>query len=196
MPRHRASWTTDAGILVALEPTEDEVAAVAPILAAAYNDPHNAPLMGHTEPLDADDVIDHYADLSDDGARPFLLFQGDELAGDADLRGLEDGAAEFAIMVAARASQGRGLGTRFAIMVHAFGFRVLALERIYVAIVPANVASQRLFARLGYRADDSAAARAFADEDDDLTYSIDRASFEAAHAAALAEISIAPCREA
>ncbi len=196
MPRYRVEWATDAGPLAAVEPTEDEVAAVAPALAAAYSDPHNAPLMGHTEPMGADDVIDHYADLADGGARAFLLFQGDELAGDADLREIEAGAAEFAIMVAARASQGRGLGTRFAILVHAFGFRTLELERIYVAIVPANVASQRLFARLGYQADDSAAARAFADEPDDLTFSIDRATFEAAHAAARAEIAIAPCREA
>ena len=42
-------------------------------------------------------------------------------------------------MIAARATQGRGLGARFAIMLHAFGFGPLGLDRIYVGIVPANV---------------------------------------------------------
>jgi len=194
MPRYRIAWTTELGRLTAIEPTPADVVAAAPALAAAYSDPHNAPLMGHDEPLDADDVIEHYADLVADGGRAFLLHHDGALAGDADLRDLEDGGAEYTIMVAARAAQGRGLGLRFAIMTHAFGFRVLGLDRVYVSIVPANQASLRMFARLGYRPDDSAAARARVDLPDDLTFSIDRASFEGAHAVALAAIALEPCQ--
>lgn len=176
--RHRIAW----GDLVAIEPTAAEVEAAAPALAAAYSDPHNAPLMGHGEPLDRDDVIDHYADLADEGAHPFLLEHGGALAGDGDLRGIDPahGDAECAILIAARAAQGKGLGTRFAIMLHAFGFRTLGLARVYVAIVPANTGSRRLFEKLGYRLDDSARARAFADDATDLTFSVEREAFERA----------------
>jgi RimJ/RimL family protein N-acetyltransferase len=190
MSGHRVAW----GDLVALEPTPDELTAAAPALADAYNDPHNAPLMGHVDALTAADVVDHYGDLDDEGAHAFLLTQHGELVGDGDFRDLDDdaGDAEFAIMVAARASQGRGLGTRFAIMLHAFGFGVLGLRKVYVAIVPQNAGSLRLFEKLGYRPDDSDRARDFADDPSDRTFSLDRATFEELHAGALAEIEIAP----
>ena len=67
---------------------------------------------------------------------------------------------------------------------------LLDLRRVYVGIVPANAASRRLFEKLGYRVDDSPAARAYADEETDVTMSVDRAAFEAAHAAALDQIAI------
>jgi RimJ/RimL family protein N-acetyltransferase len=190
MPGHRVTW----GDLVATEPTPAEVEAAAPDLAAAYNDPHNAPLMGHVDALTAADVVDHYGDLDDEGAHAFLLQRHGELVGDGDFRDLDEdaGDAEFAIMVATRASQGKGLGTRFAIMLHAFGFGVLGLRRVYVAIVPHNAGSLRLFEKLGYRRDDSERAREFADDPNDRTFSLDRATFEELHAAALAEIEIAP----
>jgi RimJ/RimL family protein N-acetyltransferase len=188
MARYRIEWTTELGELVACEPTEAEVAAVAPELAAAYSDPHNAALMGHVELLDADDVVDHYGDLIDEGAHAFLLHHDGALAGDADVREIDDGAAEFAIMVGPRAAQGRGLGTRFAVMLHAFAFRVLGLSRLYVAIVPANAASLRLFDKLGYRPDSSPAARDYADDPDDMTFSVERATFERLQALSLAQI--------
>jgi hypothetical protein len=50
------------------------------------------------------------------------------------------------------------------------------------------VASRRVFEKLGYRVDDSPAARAYADEPDDITLVVERAAFEAHHAAALAQI--------
>lgn len=184
-------WKVDGRTLTAVEPTEAEVAAAADRLAVAYNHPHNARLLGHVNDLDADDVIDHYADLAEDGARQFLLFVDGALAGDADLRGLEDGTAEFAFLIAEPAAQGRGLGTRFALMIHAFGFATLGLHAIYASVIPDNTASRRVFAKLGYRDDDSPRARSYADEPGDVTLSIDRATFEAAHPAALAAIAIA-----
>jgi RimJ/RimL family protein N-acetyltransferase len=194
--RFRIDWTTAAGRLAAIEPTRAEIAAHAAALAAAYNDPHNAPLMGHAELLSVDDVVEHYGELLDDGDHPFLLYLDDELAGDADFRGLNAAhAAEFAFMIAARGAQGKGLGTKLATMIHAFGFAQLGLARIYAAIVPANTASRRVFEKLGHTVDRSAAARAFADEDDDIVMSIDRATFERAHAAALAELKITPRSE-
>ena len=132
----RIHWAIDGLVLSAIEPTDAELAAAADRLAVAYNDPRNAALLGHTEALDAADVLEHYAELAEDGARQFLLFVDGELAGDADLRGLEDGTAEFAFLIGAPAAQGRGLGTRFAIMVHAFGFETLGLTAIYASVVP------------------------------------------------------------
>ena len=178
------------GDLRAIEPFLDEVVIHAPALVAAYNEPSNATLLGHTSLLTPPDVVEHYETLYRDHAHPFMLLRDGELAGDGDLRDITDGAAEFAFLVASPAAQGKGLGTRFATMLHALAFTTLELERVYASVIPANVASLRVFEKLGYREDTSAAARDRGDAGD-VTLSIDRATFEARHAAALAEIRIA-----
>jgi ribosomal protein S18 acetylase RimI-like enzyme len=94
-------------------------------------------------------------------------------------------------MVASPAAQGKGLGTRVALMVHMYGFRRLGLERIYASVIPDNTASRRVFEKLGYQVDASPAARAYADEPGDITMAIDRAAFERSHAQAMAEIELA-----
>ncbi len=99
--------------------------------------------------------------------------------------------AEFAFMIGSPAAQGKGLGTRFATMIHAFGFRELTLAQIYASVVPDNVASRRVFEKLGYLADDSPAARAYADEPDDVVLVLARDAFDARFAEALAEIRFA-----
>ena len=185
------TWATPIGRIVAIEPRADEVAQHAAQLAAAYNDPHNAPLLGHSEDVDEDDVLDHYLDVAGSGGHNFLVFLDGALVADGDLRKVGGGAAEFAFMVAAPAAQGKGLGTRVAVMIHAFGFARLGLERIYASIIPHNTASRRVFEKLGYRVDDSPAAREYADEPGDVTMVIDRAAFETAHAVAMAEIELA-----
>jgi RimJ/RimL family protein N-acetyltransferase len=183
----RIDW--DAHRLAAIEPSSSELVAAAPALAAAYNDPAIAPLLGHDEPFSAADVIAHVTELRAEGGRPFLLYEANTLAGDADLRGVVDRGAELAILIL---RPGRGLGTRFAIMMHAFAFSVLGLERVTVAIVPENQASLRLFARLGYRVDTSPSARALVDDEREVALSVARADFERAHAAELAEVRVSP----
>lgn len=189
-PGFRIDWSTPHGELLAYEPRLDEVRDHVRVLAEAYNDPHNAPLLGHTQRLADEEVLEHYASLLGQGAHPFLMFSDGELAGDGDIRGIADGAGEFAFLIAAPAAQGKGLGTRFATMVHAFGFTHLPLERLYASIVPDNLASRRVFEKLGYVIDASATAREYAD-DGDVTMVIDKATFARQHAAAMAEIRIA-----
>lgn len=184
MPRYRLEWDE----LVAFEPHLDELPV--PALVTAYNDPHNAPLLGHTQELTAADVRGHYEALLAQGAHPFLLVREGVLAGDGDLRGIAEGAGEFAFLIAAPGAQGKGLGTRFATMIHAFAFTHLPLERLYASIVPANTASRRVFEKLGYTVDESPAARAYAD-DGDVVMVVDRATFTRQHAAAIAQIRIA-----
>jgi RimJ/RimL family protein N-acetyltransferase len=179
--RVRIEWSSQGEVLAAVEPTPAEVAAGAGELAAAYNDAHNRVMMAHTAEMSAAEVVAHYASMAQAGARPFLLLRDGALAGDADLRHIAGGRAEFAILVAARAAQGRGLGTRFALMLHAFAFRALGLQRVYVTIVPGNAASRRLFEKLGYQPDDTPGARAYADDETDVSLSIARADFERAH---------------
>ena len=183
----RIEW----GGLLAIEPTIDEVATHAAALATAYNDPHNAPLLGHVAPMTSDEVIDHYLTMMERGGTPFLLFSDGALAGDADVRGVFGRTAEFAFLVAAPSAQGKGLGTRFATMIHAFAFAQLALEQLYASILPSNVASRRVFEKLGYLLDESEAARAYADDPDDVVMSIDRATFLARRAEDMAQIIIA-----
>lgn len=192
--RARLAWTIAGLELVALEPTAGEVAAHAEALVAAYNDPANATLLGHTDELNQSDVLESYADLADDGARQFLLYVDGELAGDADLRGIADGAAEFAFLIGRPAAQGKGLGTRFAQLIHGFGFapapRGLGLERIYASVVPSNTASLRVFAKLGYVEDRTADARRWADAPDDVVLVIDRATFAARHPGLIDELTL------
>jgi len=190
MPRYRISWSSSAGPLLALEPSRVELAHHAPALAAAYNDPHNAPLLGHTEPSTARDVIGHYERLGRRGGHGFLVLRDGALVGDADLRGMTGGAAEFAFLVAAVAEQGKGLGTAIATMIHAFAFTELALTRVFASVIPRNTASRRVFEKLGYALDNGPVARGFADDPEDVTMVIDRASFARSHAQAMAEIEI------
>jgi RimJ/RimL family protein N-acetyltransferase len=176
-PRYRIVWTTPAGVISAIEPSPDEIRANAAELARGYNEPANAALMGHTAAIDEDEVVDSYAELIDDGGRAFLAYCDGALIGDADLRGLRRGGAEFAFMIGAKQTQGKGLGTKIATMVAKFGFDTIGLHTIYASLVPENVASRRVFEKLGYWLDDSPAAREFADEPGDLVMAIDRATF-------------------
>jgi RimJ/RimL family protein N-acetyltransferase len=191
LPRHRIAWPTPSGLLLAVEPHREEVAQHARVLAAAYNDPHNASLLGHTEPITERDVIVHYESLRAAGGHGFLVLRDGALVGDADLRGIAGGDAEFAFLVAAVAEQGKGLGTRLATMVHAFAFARRGIERIYASIIPRNTASRRVFEKLGYAVDAGPAARAYADDPGDVTMVIERAAFLRSHAPAMAEIQIA-----
>jgi len=177
-------WKQGEETLTAIEPTAEELGRAAPELAAFYNDSHNRAMMAHeTDAYTAADVMAYYQQLRAEAGRPFLLFQGGVLMGDADFRNLEGRTGEFAIMIGGRATQGRGLGTRFGLMLHVFGFAVLGLERIYISVIPANTASRRLFEKLGYQIDGSPEAREFIDEESDLTMSMPRARFEQARAA-------------
>jgi RimJ/RimL family protein N-acetyltransferase len=189
-------WRSEDQLLMAIEPTDQEIAGAAPDLAAYYNDQHNRQMMGHDEEFTAAAVATYYRELRAEGGRPFLLQRGRvrgrveerSLVGDADLRNIEDGIGEVAIMIGGRQVQGRGLGTRYATMLHVFAFRVLGLERLYISVVPANAASRRLFGKLGYEIDDSPEARELIDEETDLTLSVSRARFEGICAASLREV--------
>ena len=191
--RYRITWSLPgpAGPLLAIEPRTDELARHAAVLAVAYNDPHNAPLLGHTERMSERDVIAHYGAVFREGGHNFLVFRDGALVADADLRHVSRGAAEFAFMVAAVAAQGQGLGTRIATMIHAFAFTTLQLERVYASVIPSNTASRRVFEKLGYELDESPAGRAYADEPDDVVLVIERSRFEHTHTLQLAEIEIA-----
>jgi len=158
MKRYALSW----GTATALEATLDEVAKHAKLLSFGYNEPRNAELMGHTFAISPDEVVDSYREGIAAGMRAFLLFDAGALAGDGDLRGVRNGTAEFAFMIAMPEAQGKGLGTRFATMIE----------------------------KLGYVVDDSPAAREYADEPGDVTLALDRATFEQRTAGALPHIKI------
>jgi len=182
----------DGDRLRAFEPTREGVAEAAPRLAGFYNEPHNRSMLSHEADLSVAEVVAHYRALIADGARAFLLEVDGRLVGDADLRHVERGQAEVAILVGDRAVQGRGLGTRFGVMVHAFAFRALALGRLYASIIPANAPSLRLFEKLGYERDDSPGARRYADEPDDVTLSLAPERFEHLHGALAARVRVGP----
>jgi RimJ/RimL family protein N-acetyltransferase len=183
------SYQIDWDELRAIEPSLDEVSVHARTLAEAYNEPRNAPLLGHTAAMTEAEVLEHYESLYAHGARPFLLLVDGALAGDADVRGIALGKAEFAFLIASPDRQGKGLGTRFATMIHAYAFAKLGVDRMFASVIPVNVASRRVFEKLGYHTDDSDAARGFADPGD-VTMSLDRGTFERRHAAVVADIRI------
>ena len=157
-------------------------------LASAYNEPENARLMGHDELLTPEDVVEHYRTIIEQGGRPFLLYLDGVLIGDADLRGIRAGAAEFAFLIASRDRQGKGLGTKLALMVHAAAFTVLALHRIYASVDPTNPASRRALEKLGYRASDTEEARSFVDGPGDVTLVLERETFLGLHRSTISRI--------
>jgi RimJ/RimL family protein N-acetyltransferase len=171
----------DGDHLRLVEPTRAEIAKAAARLASFYNDPHNREMLAHEEDLSARDVIAHYGALAKEGARAFFLEVDGRLVGDADLRNVNRQRAEVAVLVGDRSMQGRGLGTRFGIMLHALAFGAMKLRRTYASIIPANAGSLRLFEKLGYRVDDTPIARRFADDPTDVTLSLDSARFQELH---------------
>lgn len=181
-------WTRSDGVYRAAEPDDVELARCARALADAYNEPHNRAMMANDALFEPQDVIALWTDMRRSGGRPFLLYRDDEWMGDADFRHVADGRAEFAIMIGARARQGRGVGTTFGTMLHALAFSAWQLHHVYVTIIPANIASQRLFAKLGYHPDASPHARSYADADDDVSMSCDFAQFAAVHGGCLSEM--------
>lgn len=185
--RFRITWRE----LTAVEPSAREVHAHAATLAAAYNEPHNRSMMGH-DPMSIADVATYYGESREVGSRLFLLFANNELAGDADFRHVTKTDAEFAFMIGGRSTQGKGLGTRYAILLHAFAFRTMGLRKVYVTIIPRNAASRRVFEKIGYRVDDSPAVRARVDHHDDISLSISSEAFAKQHTKALEEIAIQP----
>jgi RimJ/RimL family protein N-acetyltransferase len=188
--RIAARWQT-AGSRVAIEePTVDDVRAVATMLSGFYNEPINRALMTNEVSMSPDDVVAQFEEMWLDRGRPFLMSVDDVVVGDCDFRHIEQGDAEFAILVGPRTAQGHGLGTRFATLALAVAFGPLALRRIYASIRPENAGSLRMFAKVGLRVDASPGARRFAEEADDVCMSIDAATFREAHADALEEIAV------
>jgi RimJ/RimL family protein N-acetyltransferase len=187
-------WSIEApsaqGPLRVFEPTLAEFQAVAPLLAAFYNDSHNSAMMTNTRELTVAEVVESFQSLRDDGDRPFLLEQDGTLMGDADFRNVDGTDAEFAILIGHRAQQSRGLGTRFAAMMHVAALRVLGFERIYATIIPANVASRRMLEKLGYQVDRSPRAASFIEAEDDIAMSIDWSQFQRIHADLLTQAVI------
>jgi RimJ/RimL family protein N-acetyltransferase len=179
------------GHLRVFEPTLAEITAAAPALATFYNDSHNAAMMTNTRELTVDEVVATFESLRAAGGRHFLLEQDGVLMGDADFRNVLGTEAEFAILVGHRAAQSRGLGTRYAAMIHLAGMRVFGFERVYAVVIPANIASRRMLEKLGYEADTSAHAARFAEEEHDVVMSLDWARFERAHADLLTQAAIA-----
>jgi RimJ/RimL family protein N-acetyltransferase len=163
------------------EPTLAEVLAAAPLLAAFYNNSHNSAMLTNTRELTVAEVAETFQSLRAAGDRPFLLEQDGELMGDADFRHVDGAQAEFAILIGPRAQQSRGLGTRYAAMMHVAALHVLGFERLYAAVIPTNIASLRMLEKLGYQVDQSPRAASFADAEDDIVMSIDLVQFERAH---------------
>jgi RimJ/RimL family protein N-acetyltransferase len=201
-PRLRVEWHGADGAFAAAEPSESEVRARALELALAYNDPHNSAMMANTLSFGEGDVVAHYEAMAKEGARQFFLYErasareGEEaFVGDADFRNIAGRAvrkAEFAMLIASRANQGKGRGTRFALLLHALAFSALGLERVYVTIVPENVASQRLFTKIGYIRDPSPEARAYVDDERDVAMSLGRPEFERDQAPLIQSLRITP----
>ncbi len=189
----QVDWADGGDRLRAFEPTDDEIIAAAPALARAYGDAHNSRMMGQApSAFEPADVIAHVQRVRAAAGHPFLLERNGALAGDADFRNLTAGQGEIAILIAETAAQGRGLGTRFVRMLHAFAFQILGLQRVYAAVIPENRGSRRLFEKLGYVSDDSDLARRYADEPSDVTLSLGREGFEALWGADTAAMRLAP----
>jgi RimJ/RimL family protein N-acetyltransferase len=177
--RYALEWLASEPRLRLVEPTRAEVRKHADALAGYYNEPTNRALLTNEQDFEADDVVDQFDGMWEAGDRPFLLYVGQDLIGDCDLRNVEKDSAEYAILVGPRATQAKGLGTRFSTMVLALAFGPLAMSRIYAAIRPENAGSLRMFEKVGYERDETPLARRYAEEADDVCVSIGAERFRA-----------------
>lgn len=181
MPCVRLAWGPGGRAFEAIEPDEALIARHAEQLGAWYNAPENATMMDGSGAMSRADVVDFWRELRRCGGRGFLASCDGVLVGDADLRRIDGGAAEFALMIGPASRKGQGLGRALAVMVHVFAFRELGLDRVYVPPRRDNLRVHALNAFLGYERDESAVARAFADGPDCETHSLSAAKFRAMH---------------
>lgn len=188
--RHRVVWQNSQGLFEVIEPSLEEWTSCTEALATAYNDPHNRTMMDHAADMSPAQVVELYAHMTGPTRRVFLLYRDGTWMGDADLRHIISGRAEFAFMIGNRTVQGKGLGTKFAIMVHQLAFAELGVEQVYATILPQNAASRRAVEKIGYLADDSATARSYADHPTDVCMSLTRAQFARAAGELLSDIHI------
>lgn len=192
--RYVLTWQKDGMTLSAREPSDAEVCEHAATLAGWYNDDYNRAMMSASQQVTAQDVIDLFAETKTDGGRWFLLFADGKLVGDGDFRHIDGDRAEFAIMVGARDTQGRGLGTSLSVLLHAFAFQVLHLSAVYLTIVPKNEPGRRCYEKVGYIRDDGPVARSYAEEDDDIAMVLTRQAFQSKHSLATSSIQIMEVR--
>jgi RimJ/RimL family protein N-acetyltransferase len=188
--RYALEWPNAGGSLQLVEPTLDEVREHAPLLATFYNDPTNRALLTNEHDFDADDVVDQFEEMWSDGERPFLLSVDGTMIGDCDLRNVEADRAEFAILVGPRATQAKGLGTRFTTMALVVAFERLGMKHMFASIRPENAGSLRMFEKVGYVIDTSPEARRYAEEEDDVCVSITATKFHALHASAIDQVRV------
>lgn len=186
----RLAWPADNRLVEAIEPDEDLVERNAERLRDWYNDPDNASMMDGCGTMSTEDVVDFWRTLRNDRGRGFFAFENGVLVGDADLRQVRDGAAEFALMIGPAEAKGRGVGRALAILVHVFAFRELGLPRLFVPPRRDNVRVHALNRFLGYEPDDGQLARAFGDEPSCQTYSLSARAFREKHAAAWCEVEV------
>jgi RimJ/RimL family protein N-acetyltransferase len=185
--RLAARWATPLGQLSVFEPSAEELAAVAGVLAGFYNEPTNSALLGNTTQFTSATVVDLWQAAA---TRSFLFARDGEVVGDGDFRSIRGETGEVALLVGPRDRQGIGLGSRFLVMLLAVGFTHVGLSRVVASIQPGNRASLRLFERAGFEPDGSPEVRAFADEPDDLCLAVSRASFLDGHRQEVHDIEI------
>jgi hypothetical protein len=185
-----ASCVTSAGRLTVREPLHGSPGDACPDLAAFYNDPYNAARLHNTIHFAPGDVLELWQEIVAEPGRGLLLFRDGGLVGDAAFRRMHDRSAELGLLIGPRALHGVGLGRRFTRMLLAVAFGPLDLERVYVSIRPENTPSLRLFASAGFLCDDSSAARAYADADDEVCMSLGAGAFVERHADVLPEIEL------
>jgi RimJ/RimL family protein N-acetyltransferase len=190
--RFVVEWEMADARLRLVEPTTEEVRVHAAMLAAFYNEPVNRALLTNEHQFAPEDVVDQFRDMQAEGGRPFLLFADETMMGDCDLRHIEGTSAELAIMVGARARQGKGFGTRFGTMLLAFAFGRLGLDRVFASVRPENAGSLRMLGKIGLAVDARPAARRFAEADDDVCMSVEARAFTKAYAHAIEAIRVTP----
>ncbi len=178
--RLEAIWEHGDRRLRIVEPDAEQLREAAPSFSSWYSEAHNRAMMTG-EHMSPDDAFEYHRESQNSGNRVFFLYAEGLLMGDGDFRHLEHGSGEWAIMVGNRLAQGKGLGTSFGILLHHVAFAALGLQRVYLAVIPANAGGVRCYEKVGYEVDTSEAARRFAEDESDLCMSLPRERFYELH---------------
>lgn len=126
-------------------------------LYAQKNDPEVANQLGGfafgLSRADVGEWIERHRKLHNEIVWTIASVEGDRCLGHVGLYNIDQRVrlAEFAIMLADTAWQGRGIGKRVTRFVVRYGFEMLNLNRIELTFLSANTRARRLYTGLGFK---------------------------------------------
>lgn len=133
------------------EPFPEELETLADQIVEGYNHPSNLRWLPNGTPITRPQVSFHSSYTVRQGGHYLLLEHNGQWVGESDLRFRRNETAEYGVLIADLAKQGRGLGSVFGVMVHTLAFQAFGFESTFAQVLQGNQSSLRAVEKLGYQ---------------------------------------------